>query len=62
MTGLSAVQTLQAFGCDARSDGLGHVQARVWNHHPDGTQTSQWAAVPTDGPALMRWLHESGVA
>ena len=62
MTGRSAVQILLAFGYDAGSDGLGNVQARVWHHHVGGTQTSQWAAVPTDGPALMRWIRESGVA
>ena len=56
MIGQSAVVTLRAYGYDARSDGLGNVQARVWHRHADRTQTWLWADVPTDGRGLLRWL------
>ena len=59
MIGQSAVVTLRAYGYDARSDGLGNVQARVWHRHADATQTWLWANVPTDGPGLLRWLGEA---
>jgi hypothetical protein len=56
MVGQSAVETLRAYGYDARSDGLGNVQARVWQWHADDTQTASWVAVPTDPAALLGWL------
>ena len=56
MIGQSAVATLRAYGYDARSDGLGNVQAKVWHRRADRTQTWLWADVPTDGPGLLRWL------
>ena len=60
MTGQSAVLTLGAYGYDARSDGLGNVQARVWQQHADGTETWQWIAVPTDPRGLLGWLGAQG--
>jgi hypothetical protein len=60
MTGQSAVVALRAYGYDARSDGLGKVQARVWQASTDGTVTWRWTDVPTDSPGLLRWLSEQG--
>ena len=60
MTGQSAVLTLRAYGYDARSDGLGNVQARVWHQHADRTATWRWVQVPTDPPSLLGWLAEYG--
>ena len=56
MEGQSAVVTLRAYGSEARSDGLGNVQARVSHLHPDATQTSCWVTVPTDSGGLLGWL------
>jgi hypothetical protein len=56
MVGQSAVVTLRAYGFDARSDGLGNVQARVSHRHPDATRTSCWVIVPTDCKGLLEWL------
>lgn len=42
MTGQSVVVTLRAYGYEARSDGLGNVQARVWQPHADRTETGCW--------------------
>ena len=54
--GQSAVETLRAFGFDARADGLGNVFAHVWKQSLDGTETSQWLRAPTDRASLLRWL------
>ena len=56
MIGQAAVVTLRAYGYEARSDGLGNVQARVWQRRTDGTETAQWLHVPTDSPGLLAWL------
>jgi len=61
MTGQAAVLTLRAYGYDARSDGLGNVQARVWHRRADRTATWHWVHVPTDPPALLGWLAEGVV-
>jgi hypothetical protein len=58
VTGQSAVLTLRAYGYDARSDGRGNVQARVWHQHADRTATWRWVQVPTDPPGLLGWLAE----
>ena len=58
MTGQSAVLTLRACGYDARSDGRGNVQARVWHRRSDRTETWRWVDVPTDAPRLLGWLAE----
>jgi hypothetical protein len=59
VTGQSAVTTLRAYGYDARADGLGNVQARVWDHYADRTETDRWVPVPTDPRELLAWLAES---
>jgi hypothetical protein len=59
MEGQSAVVTLRAYGYDARSDGLGNVQARVSHLHPNATQTSCWVTVPTDSGGLLGWLAQT---
>jgi hypothetical protein len=59
MVGQSAAETLRAYGYEARSDGLGNVQARVWARHADDTQTASWVTVPTDGSGLLSWLAEA---
>jgi hypothetical protein len=58
VVGQSAVETLRAFGFDARADGLGNVFAHVWKRNPDGTERSQWLTAPTERAALLRWLAE----
>jgi hypothetical protein len=58
VVGQSAVETLRAFGFDARADGLGNVLANVWKRNLDGTETSQWLRAPTDRASLLRWLAE----
>ena len=58
MVGQPAVETLRAFGFDARADGLGNVFAHVWKRNLDGTEASQWLRAPTDRVSLLRWLAE----
>jgi hypothetical protein len=57
--GQAAVVTLRAYGYDVRSDGLGNVQARVWERHNDETQTSHWVPVPTECTGLLKWLADA---